>query len=172
MLGHYHFSGEPVTASQPLPTLKFSLLYVVICWRFFSLPSSPASIFPHGLLTDVTSYSTIGKDLVHFSKHCSREWESCLSCHVSLGVMWIHKYGRGLEGGVESKRDQDAAVCSVRYATLCSSHPSHFPTCAWEYTVVAFSAKRIVCSVPSIWILFKWESNGPDCSKNTPEVLT
>lgn len=89
--------------------------------------------------------------------------------------MWMHKHGRGLEAGgwqEESKRHQDAAICSVRYAMLCNSHPSHFPTCAWEYTLVAFSGKRIVCSVLSIWILFKWESNGPDCSKNTPEVLT
>lgn len=40
----------------------------------------------------------------------------------------MHKYGRVLDGGEESKRHQDAAVCSVRYAMLCNPHPSRFPT--------------------------------------------
>lgn len=68
---------------------------------------------------------------------------------------------------------QDAAVCSIRYAMLCNLYPSHFPTCALGiHNGGFFSGKWFVCSAPSIWNLFKWESNGPDCSKNTPPVLT
>lgn len=118
----------------------------------------------------MTNYSTLGKS--HFSQWC--RWVRVvfeLSCVVGSGVnAWIWKrivWGGGAETGML------LFARKVRSALQSSpTTPAPHPTCAREYTMVAFSASGNVCSAASIWILFKWESNGPDCSKTTPAMLT
>lgn len=87
---------------QPQPALKFSLLYIVICWRFyFFSPFPPFSLspllippfpilplFPNDFLTDVTNYSTVGKtrSIFHSTKR-----ESCVWVVMCFwGVMQTH----------------------------------------------------------------------------------